>query len=237
MTTSRSQARADRRRLRQRTVQRERPQRQHLDPARPVRAKAGSANRRARRGKQAKDDAKIAELAASGVKPIRLVYQDGGQHPRSRAVAEVSRPEALAPPTEIVLETARRAPRARPRRDLQRPRFPRPKSRAQPGGETAVAADARAPRPRDDQGLRSGERARARGQVHQRLAWPAQGARNPRPPRGGRGAAAPEAAKTGNKSTAKIPSTGQPRLLRQGGKTSRGRGEGRGQKSDDRSAG
>ena len=36
---------------------------------------------------------------------MRLVYQDGGQHPSfASRVAEVSRPETLAPPTEIALE-------------------------------------------------------------------------------------------------------------------------------------
>jgi murein L,D-transpeptidase YafK len=55
--------------------------------------------------KAAKDDMKVAELVASGVKPVRIVYQDGGQHPEfSARVAEVSRPEALTAPMEIVLE-------------------------------------------------------------------------------------------------------------------------------------
>ena len=51
------------------------------------------------------DNRKVAELADSGVKPVRLVYQDGGQHPSfSSRVAEVSRPETLAPPAEIALD-------------------------------------------------------------------------------------------------------------------------------------
>jgi murein L,D-transpeptidase YafK len=55
--------------------------------------------------KAAKDDEKIAELAQSGVKPVRVVYQDGGMHPSFLArVAETSRPEALAAPVEIALE-------------------------------------------------------------------------------------------------------------------------------------
>jgi murein L,D-transpeptidase YafK len=56
--------------------------------------------------KAAKDDAKIAELVAAGVKPVRVVYQDGGQHPAFAArIAEVSRPDALAaPPSEFVIE-------------------------------------------------------------------------------------------------------------------------------------
>jgi murein L,D-transpeptidase YafK len=55
--------------------------------------------------KSAKDEAKIAELAQNGVKPVRIVYQDGGMHPSFLArVAETSRPDALAPPVEIALE-------------------------------------------------------------------------------------------------------------------------------------
>ncbi len=55
--------------------------------------------------KRARDEAKIAELVSSGVRPIRLVYQDGGQHPAFTArVADVSRPEALTPPIEIALD-------------------------------------------------------------------------------------------------------------------------------------
>ena len=51
------------------------------------------------------DNRRVAELADNGVKPVRLVYQDGGQHPSFAArVAEVSRPETLAPPTEIALD-------------------------------------------------------------------------------------------------------------------------------------
>ncbi|BBU61431.1 hypothetical protein MSC49_13660 [Methylosinus sp. C49] len=55
--------------------------------------------------KAAVDDAKVAELAAAGVRPVRVVYQDGGQHPDFYArVAEVSRPEALVAPLEIALD-------------------------------------------------------------------------------------------------------------------------------------
>lgn len=55
--------------------------------------------------KAAADDAKVAELAATGVKPVRLVYQDGGQHPDFYArVSEASRPDALVAPVEIAIE-------------------------------------------------------------------------------------------------------------------------------------
>jgi murein L,D-transpeptidase YafK len=55
--------------------------------------------------KASKDEAKIAELAQNGVKPVRVVYQDGGMHPSFMSrVAETSRPEALTPPMEIAME-------------------------------------------------------------------------------------------------------------------------------------
>ncbi|WP_363346849.1 murein L,D-transpeptidase family protein [Methylocystis echinoides] len=54
--------------------------------------------------KSAKDEEKIAELSQS-VKPVRVVYQDGGMHPSFLSkVAETSRPEAVAPPEEIALD-------------------------------------------------------------------------------------------------------------------------------------
>ena len=55
--------------------------------------------------KRATDDSKVAELAASGVKPIKIQYADGGQHPSFNHVTMVSRPEALDKgPVEIVLD-------------------------------------------------------------------------------------------------------------------------------------
>jgi murein L,D-transpeptidase YafK len=56
--------------------------------------------------KERQDDMQVAALVAKGVKPIELVYADGGQNPifYSR-VADVSRPEGLTQgPTEIVLD-------------------------------------------------------------------------------------------------------------------------------------
>ncbi len=60
--------------------------------------------------KAARDEEKIAELSDS-VKPVRVVYQDGGMHPTFYSkVAEASRPEALAPPEEVaVIDKAMRA--------------------------------------------------------------------------------------------------------------------------------
>ena len=56
--------------------------------------------------KQKRDEAKIAELAAQGVRPIRTVYADGGQHPDFASLASyASRPEALAKgPVDIALD-------------------------------------------------------------------------------------------------------------------------------------
>lgn len=56
--------------------------------------------------KQARDRTEVAELIAKGVKPVRIVYEDGGQHPDFRAhVADVSRPDAIAAgPHEIILD-------------------------------------------------------------------------------------------------------------------------------------
>ena len=63
--------------------------------------------------KAEKDDAKVAELAASGVKPVRLVYADGGQNPVFTGYNDVSDPEALASgPQEIVLSDRRPIPAA-----------------------------------------------------------------------------------------------------------------------------
>jgi hypothetical protein len=54
--------------------------------------------------KENADETKVAELAASGVKPVRLVYADGGQNPAFTGYKDVSDPEALASgPQEIVL--------------------------------------------------------------------------------------------------------------------------------------
>jgi hypothetical protein len=51
------------------------------------------------------DDQKVAELVNRGVTPIKLVYNDGGQHPAMAHIMEVSRPEALAEaPREIQLD-------------------------------------------------------------------------------------------------------------------------------------
>jgi murein L,D-transpeptidase YafK len=55
------------------------------------------------------DEAKIAELAAHGVHPIKTVYSDGGQHPHFASWANYSsRPEALAQsPVDVDLDEAK----------------------------------------------------------------------------------------------------------------------------------
>jgi len=51
------------------------------------------------------DARKVAELAREGVRPVRVVYQDGSQHPSfATQVADVSRPETIVPPTEIAMD-------------------------------------------------------------------------------------------------------------------------------------
>ena len=64
--------------------------------------------------KASEDDAKVAELVASGVKPVRIVYADGGQNPIFAGYKDSSDPDALmSPPQEIVLaEPARSVPPA-----------------------------------------------------------------------------------------------------------------------------
>jgi hypothetical protein len=56
--------------------------------------------------KQKRDEAKIAELAGQGVRPVRTVYADGGQHPDFASLASyASRPEALGKgPVDIALD-------------------------------------------------------------------------------------------------------------------------------------
>ncbi len=55
--------------------------------------------------KEATDEAAVAALVAQGVKPIRLVYEDGGQNKVFAGRDDSSRPEALVNgPTEIALD-------------------------------------------------------------------------------------------------------------------------------------
>lgn len=56
--------------------------------------------------KQKRDETKVAELVASGIKPVRLIYADGGQNPDfANKVMELSRPDAVdAGPREIAVD-------------------------------------------------------------------------------------------------------------------------------------
>jgi murein L,D-transpeptidase YafK len=63
--------------------------------------------------KEQNDDAKVADLVASGVKPIRLVYADGGQNAVFAGYKDESDPDALATgPQEIVLSDSKPTPAA-----------------------------------------------------------------------------------------------------------------------------
>jgi hypothetical protein len=55
--------------------------------------------------KEDKDGAKVAEYIASGLKPIRTVYADGGQNPLFASYKDASDPDApVSGAQEIVLE-------------------------------------------------------------------------------------------------------------------------------------
>lgn len=59
--------------------------------------------------RQKRDEAKIAEYVAQGVRPVHTVYVDGGQHPNFASLAgTASRPEALAQaPVDLALDEAK----------------------------------------------------------------------------------------------------------------------------------
>jgi murein L,D-transpeptidase YafK len=160
--------------------------------------------------KQSKDDAKIAELAASGVKPIRLVYQDGGQHPDFTArVAEVSRPEALVPPTEIVLEDRALNIKGKAASRLAAGKAPASKIAAQqPNGETAVAANGKVSAPEEPikvSALANEPAPLGKGSISGWLGLHREPEAAPAPAAAA-APAAPEPTKTGTKSTAKTSS-------------------------------
>ncbi len=57
--------------------------------------------------KESSDEAAVAALVAQGVKPVRLVYQDGGQNAAFAGRDDASRPDALASaPVEIALDNS-----------------------------------------------------------------------------------------------------------------------------------
>jgi murein L,D-transpeptidase YafK len=79
---------------------------QPLDPEAPcpvLKTDPQIETKAAQRGRA--DDIAVAELVAKGTRPVRLVYQDGAQHPAFyHRIAEVSRPDALTPPVELPLD-------------------------------------------------------------------------------------------------------------------------------------
>jgi murein L,D-transpeptidase YafK len=109
--------------------------------------------------KQTRDEQEVAALVAKGVEPIKLVYQDGGQHqsfrqtvasadgtfavdsPTRSRLGDVSRPEALAAgPQEIVLDASGR-PKEQPSSALA---FAAPSPAPSPVAQTPRAASPRA---------------------------------------------------------------------------------------------
>lgn len=103
--------------------------------------------------KQRADEAKVAELVNRGVQPIKIVYDDGGQHPSMAHVMEVSRPDALAAaPREIALDAQGRPAPAVVQVAAAKPAEPAPAKVAAPAPERQVAKaePAKAPAPQDN---------------------------------------------------------------------------------------
>ena len=96
--------------------------------------------------KQKQDEAKVAELVASGVKPVRIVYADGGQHPEfAYKINELSRPEAIEQgPREIVIDDKGR-PVAPIAAQLASARTFKPEPKSVESGMTTVPAFTPAP--------------------------------------------------------------------------------------------
>jgi murein L,D-transpeptidase YafK len=87
------------------------------------------------------ENAEVAELIAKGERPVRLVYKDGAQHPAfANRVAEVSRPDALAPPLEVALDDPKSRLGARSRK-LAAAHDPLVVAEAQARSKTAAAPD------------------------------------------------------------------------------------------------
>lgn len=89
--------------------------------------------------KEARDAAETANLVSKGVKPIRTVYQDGGQNPYfANKFADVSRPDAIAsPPIEIALDDS---PKGRPASvQMTASRLAKASPAGKPGAVTVMA--------------------------------------------------------------------------------------------------
>ena len=65
--------------------------------------------------KEGQDDAEVAQLVAKGVKPVQVVYADGGQNVAFAGRGDVSRPDAIASgPREIELDASTGRPASEP---------------------------------------------------------------------------------------------------------------------------
>src|SRR5271166_31615 len=98
--------------------------------------------------KASEDNAKVAEFVASGVKPIRTIYADGGQNPvfAGWTKDDVSDPEALATPTrEIVLEDRARSVAGAVK--VAAADSAKPRAQTAPVKKIAAAASAESPAP------------------------------------------------------------------------------------------
>ena len=122
--------------------------------------------------KRKQDEAKVAELVASGVQPVRMIYADGGQHPEfAMKINDLSRPEALEKgPREIIVDEKGRPVPAAVQLAAAKPVLDKPVL-AKPV-QAAGKADARLPNVSSvpafapaDCHLRARLRARARGRL------------------------------------------------------------------------
>jgi murein L,D-transpeptidase YafK len=95
--------------------------------------------------KERQDETQVAALVAKGVKPIELVYADGGQNPFFYSkVADVSRPDGLVEgPTEIVLDNSGKP--LPPAVEMLAARSMPPNARSSPVSGQMVASYAAAP--------------------------------------------------------------------------------------------
>jgi murein L,D-transpeptidase YafK len=88
-----------------------------LDPNGPCpQLKRNEAIRSLVAAKEKRDQSKVAELIAQGVRPVHTIYADGGQHPHFASLSSyASRPEALAQgPIDVALDEGKSKGRASP---------------------------------------------------------------------------------------------------------------------------
>jgi murein L,D-transpeptidase YafK len=107
--------------------------------------------------KRARDEQQVAALVARGTPAVRVVYDDGGQHPsfqsmfgRSRDLGDVSRPDSIAAgPREIILNGGAEEP---PRTALafKQPTAAEPKIAARASAQVQPAVAVAAPAPQQE---------------------------------------------------------------------------------------